>query len=55
MFKYQSDMGQCFSKVKVVSKKSKKKNIYIFFFTFLIGKIRHGIGKKVAIFDWEWG
>ena len=25
------------------------------FLLFLIGKNRHGIGKKVAIFDWEWG
>ena len=24
-------------------------------FFFLIGKNRHSIGKKVAIFDWEWG
>ena len=30
----------------------KKKKIFLF----LIGKLRHGIGKKlVAIFDWEWG
>ena len=34
----------------MVSKKVKKK---VFFF--LIGKIRHGIGKRVAILDWEWG
>ena len=29
--------------------------MYIYILLFLIGKIRHGIGKKVAIFDWEWG
>ena len=55
MFKYHSDMGHCFSKVVVVSKKVKKKNkknIFVLFF--LIGKNRHGIGKKVAIFDWQW-
>ena len=34
-------------------KKVKRKKI--FFLLFLIAKIRHGIGKKVAIFDWEWG
>ena len=39
-------MGHCFSLEKVVSNKSKKKKY--FFFLFLIGK-------KVAIFDWEWG
>ena len=32
MFKYHSDLGQCFSLVVLVSKKSKKKK---FFFTFL--------------------
>ena len=26
-----------------------------FFLLFLIGKNRPGIGKNVAIFDWEWG
>ena len=47
-------MGHSFSKELVVSKKSKKKKI--FFLLFLIGKNRHGIGKKkVALFDWEWG
>ena len=35
-------MGHCFSEVVEVSKKMKKKN-------------RHGIGKKVAVLDWEWG
>ena len=45
MFKYHSDMGQCFSLV-VVSKKSKKKKFLLFF----IGKIRHGIGKNVGFF-----
>ena len=47
--KYHSDMAHCFSEVVVVSKKSKKKNIYIylsFFLLFLTGKIRNGIGKK---------
>ena len=54
MFKYHSDMGQCHKLVVVVSKKTSKKKY--FFLLFLIGKIRHGIlGKKVAIFDWEWG
>ena len=41
--------------VVVVSKKSKKKKKNFFFLLFLIGKNRHGIVKKVAIFDWEWG
>ena len=45
--------------VLVVSKKSKKKSkkkYFLFvFLLFLIGKNRHGIGKKVAIFEWEWG
>ena len=50
VFKYHSDMGHCFS--LVVSKKSKIKKM-IFFLLNLIGKSRHGIGKKVAIFDWE--
>ena len=54
MFKYHSDMGQCFSYVVVVSKKSKKK-IFFFLFLFLIGKINMVLGKKVVIFDWEWG
>ena len=44
---YHSDMGHCFSLVK--------KNIF-FFFTFLyLGKIDMVLGKKDAIFDWEWG
>ena len=38
--KYHSDMGHCFSK---------------FCLLFLIGKNRHVLGKRVAIFDWEWG
>ena len=54
-FKYHSVMGQCFSKVVVVFKKSKKKKNFFFFFfffflLFLIGKIRHGIGKKCDYF-----
>ena len=51
MFKYHSDMGHCFSYVVVVKKSKEKK---MFFFA-LFGKNGHGIGKKVAIFDWEWG
>ena len=47
-------MGHCFSKVVVVVKKNKKKNNN-FFFIFLIGKQLRGIGRKVAIFDLEWG
>ena len=56
MFKYHSDMGHCFSYVVVVSKKGKK-NIYVYiFFTFLyLGKMDMELGKKVAIFAWEWG
>ena len=50
MFKYHSDMGHCFSQVVVVSKKSK-----FFFLLFLTGKKRHGIGKNVATFNWDWG
>ena len=35
---------------------SKEKLKIIFFrFSFSFGKNGHGIGKKVAIFDWEWG
>ena len=50
MFKYHSDMGQCFSQVVVV-----KKYIY-FYFTFLnLGKTDMVLEKKVAIFYWEWG
>ena len=38
----------------MVSKKSKKKKY--FFFTFLyLGKTNMVLGKKMAIFDWEWG
>ena len=41
------------SKEKVKKKKKKKK---IFFFTFLyLRKTDMVLGKKVAIFDWEWG
>ena len=40
----------------LISSSGPKKFFFFFFFLlFLIGKIRHGIGKKVAIFDWEWG
>ena len=39
MFKYHSDMGHCFSLKHF----------------FLIGKNRHGIGKKGGYFDWELG
>ena len=51
-------MGHCFSQVGVVSiksKKKKKKKNFFFFFFLLNWENRHGIGKKVAIFDWEWG
>ena len=34
-------------------KKSKKKNILFFTFPYL-GKTDMVLGKKVAIFDWEW-
>ena len=36
--------------VVVVSKKCKKKLFSFFFYLY-----RHGFGKNVAIFDWEWG
>ena len=42
----------------MVSKKKVKKKKKKFFFTFLIiklGKSDMVLGKKVAIFDWEWG
>ena len=43
----------CYSKVVVVSKKSKKIFFFYFFFLllFLIGKNRHGIGKKDGHFQ----
>ena len=50
VFKYHSDMGHCLSLVVVFSKK-----IVLFFYFSLFWKNRHGIRKKVAIFDWEWG
>ena len=47
MFKYHSDMGQCFSKVVAVSKKEVKKNFFfIYFLTFLIGKSDMIFGKR---------
>ena len=46
MFKYHSDMGQCFSYLK----KKKKKKCFFVFLLFLIGKIRHIIGKKGGYF-----
>ena len=40
----------------MVSKKKGKKSIFFFFFTFLyLGKTDMVLGKKVAIFDWDWG
>ena len=46
-------MVHCFSYVVVASKKKVKKK---FFFTFLyLRKTDMVLGKKVAIFDWEWG
>ena len=39
----------------MVSKKIKKIIILFFFYFSLFGKNGHGIGKKVAIFNWEWG
>ena len=61
MFKYHSDMGHCFSYVVVVSKESKKKMFvffcFVFYFSFF-GKddvMDMVLGKKIAIFDWEWG
>ena len=39
----------------MVSKKKKKKKKYFFGYFSSFGKNGHGIGKKVAIFDWEWG
>ena len=54
--KYHPDMGLCFSYVVVFSKKSKKKKIKknLFYFS-LFGKNAHGIGKKVASFDFSIG
>ena len=49
VFKYHSDMGHCFLKVVEVSKKVKK--IILYFFNWVLFLI----GKKLAIFDWEWG
>ena len=58
-------MGHCFSYEEVVSKKSKKKKkkknfffffFFLFFFYFsLFVKRDMELGKKVAVFDWEWG
>ena len=45
MLKYHSSSSGLKKKVK-----KKKKSLI-----FLIGKNRHVIGEKVAIFDWEWG
>ena len=42
VFKYHSDMGQCFQNYKW--------SLRNFFFFFLIGKTRHGIGKKGGYF-----
>ena len=43
------------SKQSNKKKKKKKKKTIFFFFLFLIGKTGMVLGKKVAIFDWEWG
>ena len=53
MFEYHSDMGHCFYEVVSKKKSKKKKKKKFFFFTFLtvIGKIRHGIGKKRWLFS----
>ena len=45
MFKYHSDIDHCFSLEVIV--------VSFFCLLFLIGKNRHGIGQKGAIFDWE--
>ena len=48
--KYYSDMGHCFSKVVMVSKKSKK-DIYMFVLHFsLLGKTDMELGKKVGCY-----
>ena len=52
MFKCHSDMGHCFSQELVVSKKKEKAK---FIFLYSIGKADKVLGKKVAIFNWEWG
>ena len=41
-------------KKKVKKKSKKKKNIFFLLFLYL-GKTDMVLGKKVAIFDWEWG
>ena len=38
----------------MVSKEKVKRKKKDFFYFSLFGKNGHGIGKKVAIFDWEW-
>ena len=52
MFKYHSDYGSLFliSSSDLLKKSKKKKKNFFFFLLFLIGKIRHGIGKKGGYF-----